>query len=1183
MCGRENRWDEFVNHVIMSVKMMQDHDPRSIEKGKPYSHAATVSVSHHGKTERISILHDLSPENGSTVAVMESGEHSLKLLHPQDAVQDPSSFPGAVRVKNCHNGEILATKHLIDLNFIVTASSDSTVCFFDALDLSFRQRLPLSEIPVALEWHPATGGFTGTAVDSFQGNNHAGTGTLFIATMNGSLFGYDPLTLDCTVRVDSSTPGHHTKACLDILVVRSSDLLVTAGLDHKIGVWSPSTGEPKGTLLGHCKGVFSLAYSEEHRILVSAGYEHEVYVWNLHVGTFTCRLSGHNAPLIAVRLASHSPQLISASWDGVIKVWDLRNFECMQTIYCEGHGTSGDHASGGQRIADMEFFDTSDYGRILIAAGSRLFIYETAHPKRNDVADSQPTFDVRFHSATSTFVTTADHAVCAWDVRTGHLVRKVEPRTPNSDITAMCFDDTLKQLVTGDSTGNVTSWLFATGERIQRVCTHSSAVSALAFELGSDIVISAGWDGFIKLHKLDSAVHGVSQLLMALSHSGSVAGILHKRPLVTDSRASLQQPDNQTRTSSLEYAEHRQTGTDLPLPANKCKSDQPIVRMAYDAFLGQLATAADDASVCVWDLRYALSTRAVGACIGHKHEISALVFLAPYPALITADTSGKICAWSVYPATNPFRCLFTFSNEVKHTSVAVLSVAWDVQTRTLYVGDALGVVSRWDLTRSLCDVDIHMMNSSLKRGNHEVSYRQPTEPQVEVPSSSSSSSLGDSSRPSRTFITRQASHDGESSDEDETKTSATSTTPKNDPSKIARIGVQPFRSLRWQAHRASVTAMRIISADGLTVPSAVDNAHTVLATSSIDGTVKFWDVNGRFCGALNRGLGSEEAMSSTRLHWSLTFRRSTAHNANDREEAEAMLFGRRARATARNDSDNESESSRFAGDAEDLPEFDDYEVPAQLRFETVENSIITAGRAAVIPAWDTVTASGAVIDPVTGHEKQFVTRRRGEPITSTEEEGILWQTEKTPVKFDRWKKIYLGRRASVRLVISGKMNDNGDDEEGSEGSKANAQEYIDGGGPKSDESSKSSDGASTSSDSYRKLRSLASYNKFQSPASHRMTAAPGGLSQPRDTTAVKPKPVLSRGKSGNSSSFEGAKFRIPDPSSRRILRQGSSRSPGGNASTTGRDGAAGGISLAASCVSAVGCVDEGSAVSERST
>ena len=59
-----------------------------------------------------------------------------------------------------------------------------------------------------------------------------------------------------------------------------------------------------------------------------------------------------------------------------------------------------------------------------------------------------------------------------------------------------------------------------------------------------------------------------------------------------------------------------------------------------------IATAAVNGSICLWQFE---NGQPDGACIGHNKEINAMVFLSPYPILISADSKGNLCMWLTKP------------------------------------------------------------------------------------------------------------------------------------------------------------------------------------------------------------------------------------------------------------------------------------------------------------------------------------------------------------------------------------------------------------------------------------------------------------------------------------------------------------------------------------------------------
>ena len=83
--------------------------------------------------------------------------------------------------------------------------------------------------------------------------------------------------------------------------------------------------------------------------------------------------------------------------------------------------------------------------------------------------------------------------------------------------------------------------------------------------------------------------------------------------------------------------------------------------MAFSHSLSLIATAATDFIVRVWDFQH-LKLEKYGNLVSHKAEITALVFLEPYPLLASSDCVGRVCVWAVRPDLHRGRMLFSFEN-----------------------------------------------------------------------------------------------------------------------------------------------------------------------------------------------------------------------------------------------------------------------------------------------------------------------------------------------------------------------------------------------------------------------------------------------------------------------------------------------------------------------------------------
>lgn len=105
------------------------------------------------------------------------------------------------------------------------------------------------------------------------------------------------------------------------------DSIVSSSLDTTINIWDTYTEQQTARLIGHSKGVNSVAYNETHRLLISSGFDHDVFIWSPFVSTLLNRLKGHRASLVGCETVQGTHELITADASGIFKLWDLRNFQ----------------------------------------------------------------------------------------------------------------------------------------------------------------------------------------------------------------------------------------------------------------------------------------------------------------------------------------------------------------------------------------------------------------------------------------------------------------------------------------------------------------------------------------------------------------------------------------------------------------------------------------------------------------------------------------------------------------------------------------------------------------------------------------------------------------------------------------------------------------------------------------
>ena len=77
---------------------------------------------------------------------------------------------------------------------------------------------------------------------------------------------------------------------------------------------------------------------------------------------------------------------------------------------------------------------------------------------------------------------------------------------------------------------------------------------------------------------------------------------------------------------------------------------EEITICQYDYHLSLVATGCINGEIAVYDFE---TSKVEGILIGHTGDITAIEFMSPYPALISASMDYTICIWGVKPC--PFK------------------------------------------------------------------------------------------------------------------------------------------------------------------------------------------------------------------------------------------------------------------------------------------------------------------------------------------------------------------------------------------------------------------------------------------------------------------------------------------------------------------------------------------------
>lgn len=101
------------------------------------------------------------------------------------------------------------------------------------------------------------------------------------------------------------------------------DLIVSAGGDALVKLWSISEGRCIRDFRGHTRGLACIAFSSDAKKIVSGGNDNAIRIWDTDSGECLHVLTGHKSLVRSLHV--FSGKIISGSYDQVIKIWDLES------------------------------------------------------------------------------------------------------------------------------------------------------------------------------------------------------------------------------------------------------------------------------------------------------------------------------------------------------------------------------------------------------------------------------------------------------------------------------------------------------------------------------------------------------------------------------------------------------------------------------------------------------------------------------------------------------------------------------------------------------------------------------------------------------------------------------------------------------------------------------------------
>ncbi|CAF0811531.1 unnamed protein product [Adineta ricciae] len=741
---------------------------------------------------------------------------------------------------------------LPDMNYFVIATTERNVIFYDVNSHLYTGSIMINYFPASL----TTISYRMNIKDSFQSALFCGDslGNLFVfqakdqhkpmfhisdrtyQMQTGSMryFSFPRVVNNeyLTVSVINFCNLHYDWI-VQVKWISDLDLFVSCALTSRRSLYIGDLHKKTEKYAMAKKGFGAFDYCTGYRSIVTGGNDGVIRFWDPFVTERAAAiLRGHYSSITHLVVDNQDAHVISIDKGKNIIVWDIQTLRMIQRI---------SHTNLELPSQDLTVCYLNPTQQNLIIGNKKLL--SLSHTNESYAHNERTSHlyaitQVLYNSLFDVLISADEHStINIWNVVTGekimhilnaHVTQYDEYNEHAIEITAMCFDEAKRRLITGAHDGSLALWNFNNGHNLYRINSngvHAKEITALLHE--NERLFVAGWSKRIRVFHLGKSV--------------VIRQVDEFRSLHTDDILSMSIVMNILATGNNCIFIYR-----LSLFKHAASYDGDIILWTIETGMPFMRlNASEDVKPKLISLSWLykqtyprkpnLNLQSQSSTISSDYHLDQLLFLhtreiSPLTAtLITTGSMGWVWWWSIHVIGS----LIAVFNGARRPQEHVLAVCLDEKCNILFTCDTAGYVALWFIGDYACKpLDSKEKQSKLLEDKSRIltkfsSSKHPTTIDIQEMKNQSEQKLRDHMGTPRIAALNQDSA-----------------------SFLMSTVVYPQLLTAYRAHLRPITSI------------CYANDREIVITSSIDCTIRLFTLTGRYIGFMGQSV-SWGPLSST--------------------------------------------------------------------------------------------------------------------------------------------------------------------------------------------------------------------------------------------------------------------------------------------------------------------------------